>query len=132
MPFSLLKYGLSSEYPAEVDLPPPTELKSRYDVVIIGGGGHGLATAYYLAKYHGITKIAVLEKAYLGSGNTARNTAVIRSNYLTPEGVRFYSESVRMFQGLSNEFDYNIMYSERGQLTLAHTDSTVRAFRQRA
>ncbi|MDO6788306.1 FAD-dependent oxidoreductase [Cobetia marina] len=132
MPFSLLKYGLSSEYPAEVDLPPPTELKSRYDVVIIGGGGHGLATAYYLAKYHGITNIAVLEKAYLGSGNTARNTAVIRSNYLTPEGVRFYSESVRMFQGLSNEFDYNIMYSERGQLTLAHTDSTVRAFRQRA
>ncbi|MHC9038267.1 FAD-dependent oxidoreductase, partial [Cobetia marina] len=114
------------------DLPPPTELKSRYDVVIIGGGGHGLATAYYLAKYHGITNIAVLEKAYLGSGNTARNTAVIRSNYLTPEGVRFYSESVRMFQGLSNEFDYNIMYSERGQLTLAHTDSTVRAFRQRA
>lgn len=132
MPFSLLKYGLSSEYPAEVDLPPPTELKSRYDVVIIGGGGHGLATAYYLAKYHGISNIAVLEKAYLGSGNTARNTAVIRSNYLTPEGVRFYSESVRMFQGLSNEFDYNIMYSERGQLTLAHTDSTVRAFRQRA
>lgn len=132
MPVSLLKYGLSSEYPAEVDLPPPTELKSRYDVVIIGGGGHGLATAYYLAKYHGITNIAVLEKAYLGSGNTARNTAVIRSNYLTPEGVRFYSESVRMFQGLSNEFDYNIMYSERGQLTLAHTDSTVRAFRQRA
>ncbi|MBR9766096.1 MAG: FAD-dependent oxidoreductase [Rhodobacteraceae bacterium] len=132
MPFSLLKYGLSSEYPAEVDLHPPTELKSRYDVVIIGGGGHGLATAYYLAKYHGITNIAVLEKAYLGSGNTARNTAVIRSNYLTPEGVRFYSESVRMFQGLSNEFDYNIMYSERGQLTLAHTDSTVRAFRQRA
>ncbi|AVV35366.1 sarcosine oxidase subunit beta [Halomonas sp. SF2003] len=107
-------------------------MKSRYDVVIIGGGGHGLATAYYLAKYHGITNIAVLEKAYLGSGNTARNTAVIRSNYLTPEGVRFYSESVRMFQGLSNEFDYNIMYSERGQLTLAHTDSTVRAFRQRA
>ncbi|MDO6671705.1 FAD-dependent oxidoreductase [Cobetia amphilecti] len=132
MPFSLLKYGLSSEYPADVDLPAPKELKSRYDVVIIGGGGHGLATAYYLAKYHGITNIAVLEKSYLGSGNTARNTAVIRSNYLTPEGVRFYSESVRMFQGLSNEFDYNIMYSERGQLTLAHTDSTVRAFRQRA
>ena len=93
MPFSLLKYGLSSEYPAEVDLPPPTELKSRYDVVIIGGGGHGLATAYYLAKYHGITNIAVLEKAYLGSGNTARNTAVIRSNYLTPEGVRALSSS---------------------------------------
>jgi sarcosine oxidase subunit beta len=67
-------------------------------VVIIGGGGHGLATAYYLSKYHGITNIAVLEKAYLGGGNTARNTAVIRSNYLTSEGVRFYAESVRMFQ----------------------------------
>ena len=76
--------------------------------------------------------VAVLEKAYLGSGNTARNTAVIRSNYLTSEGVRFYAESVKMFQSLSNEFDFNIMYSERGQLTLAHTDATVRAFRQRA
>ncbi|MCS2611132.1 FAD-dependent oxidoreductase [Halomonas dongshanensis] len=132
MPFGLLKYGLSSRYPAEVDIPPPKALKSSYDVVIIGGGGHGLAIAYYLAKYHGITDVAVLEKAYLGGGNTARNTAVIRSNYLTSEGVRFYSESVRLFQQLSNEFDFNIMYSERGQLTLAHTDGAVRAFRQRA
>lgn len=132
MPFGLLKYGLSSKYPIDVDLPPPKELKPSYDVVIIGGGGHGLAIAYYLAKYHGITNVAVLEKAYLGGGNTARNTAVIRSNYLTPEGVRFYSESVKLFQNLSNEFDFNIMYSERGQLTLAHTDATVRAFRQRA
>ncbi|MCF5647773.1 FAD-dependent oxidoreductase, partial [Pseudomonas syringae] len=132
MPFNLLKYGLSPEYPVEVDLPAPKELKSSYDVVIIGGGGHGLATAYYLSKYHGITNIAVLEKGYLGGGNTARNTAVIRSNYLTSEGVKFYAESVKMFQGLSNEFDFNIMYSERGQLTLAHTDATVRSFRQRA
>ena len=132
MPLALLKYGLSSEYPAEVDIPAPRELKKHYDVVIIGGGGHGLAIAYYLAKYHGITNVAVLEKGYLAGGNTARNTAVIRSNYLTSEGVRFYSESVKLFQNLSNEFDFNIMYSERGQLTLAHTDSTVRAFRQRA
>ncbi|PPS25113.1 sarcosine oxidase subunit beta [Pseudomonas amygdali pv. morsprunorum] len=132
MPFNLLKYGLSPEYPVEVDLPAPKELKPSYDVVIIGGGGHGLATAYYLSKYHGITNIAVLEKGYLGGGNTARNTAVIRSNYLTSEGVKFYAESVKMFQGLSNEFDFNIMYSERGQLTLAHTDATVRSFRQRA
>ncbi len=72
------------------------------------------------------------KKGYLGGGNTARNTAVIRSNYLTSEGVKFYAESVKMFQGLSNEFDFNIMYSERGQLTLAHTDATVRSFRQRA
>ena len=133
MPFSLLKYGLNKDYPFEknADLPVPSELKSSYDVVIIGGGGHGVATAYYLAKYHGITNIAILEKGYLGGGNTARNTAVIRSNYLTSEGVKFYSESVKLFKELSNEFDFNIMYSERGQLTLAHTDATVRSFRQR-
>ena len=133
MPFSLLKYGLKNDYPFEndIDLPSPTELKKHYDVVIIGGGGHGVAIAYYLAKYHGITNVAILEKGYLGGGNTARNTAVIRSNYLTSEGVKFYKESVDMFKGLSNEFDFNIMYSSRGQLTLAHTDSTVRSFRQR-
>ncbi len=133
MPFSLLKYGLNKDYPFEqnADLPAPSALKSHYDVVIIGGGGHGVATAYYLAKYHGITNVAVLEKGYLGGGNTARNTAVIRSNYLTSEGVKFYSESVKLFQELSNEFDFNIMYSRRGQLTLAHSDAAVRGFRQR-
>ncbi|MDK2778468.1 MAG: FAD-dependent oxidoreductase [Pseudomonadota bacterium] len=133
MPFSLLKYGLNNDYPFEkdADLPPPVPLKSHYDVVIIGGGGHGVATAYYLAKYHGITNVAILEKGYLGGGNTARNTAVIRSNYLTSEGVKFYAESVKLYQELSNEFDFNIMYSRRGQLTLAHTDSAIRAFRQR-
>lgn len=134
MPFALLKYGLNKDYPFEqhADLPVPSALQDSYDVVIIGGGGHGVATAYYLAKYHGITKVAVLEKGYLGGGNTARNTAVIRSNYLTPEGVKFYTESVKLFAGLSNEFDFNIMYSKRGQLTLAHTDAAVRGFRQRA
>lgn len=133
MPFSLLKYGLSNDYPFEkdADLPPPKNLKPHYDVVIIGGGGHGVATAYYLAKYHGITNVAILEKGYLGGGNTARNTAVIRSNYLTSDGVRFYSESVKLFKELSNEFDFNIMYSQRGQLTLAHTDAAIRGFRQR-
>ena len=134
MPFSLLKYGLNSQYPFEknADLPVPGPLQKKYDVVIIGGGGHALATAYYLSKYHGITNVAVLEKSYLGGGNTARNTAVIRSNYLTPDGVRFYTESVKLFENLSNEFDFNIMYSKRGQLTLAHTDAAVRGFRQRA
>lgn len=134
MPFSLLKYGLKNDYPFEKDpdLPVPSELKPHYDVVIIGGGGHAVATAYYLAKYHGITNVAILEKGYVGGGNTARNTAVIRSNYLTSEGVKFYSESVKLFENLSNEFDFNIMYSKRGQLTLAHTDATVRSFRQRA
>lgn len=134
MPLGLLKYGLQKEFDFErhADFPPPGELKKNYDVVIVGAGGHGVATAYYLAKYHGVSNIAVLEKSYLGAGNTARNTAVIRSNYLTPEGVAFYAESVEMFKALSNEFDFNIMYSERGQLTLAHTDATVRSFRQRA
>ncbi len=133
MPFSLLKYGLNKDYPFEqnADLPAPSALKPHYDVVIIGGGGHGVATAYYLAKYHGITNVAVLEKGYLGGGNTARNTAVIRSNYLTSEGVKFYTESVKLFSELSNEFDFNIMYSQRGQLTLAHTDAAIRGFRQR-
>jgi len=134
MPLSLLKYGLRSHYPFErfPDLPAAPDLKRSYDVVIIGGGAHGVAIAYYLAKVHGITDVAVLEKNYLGGGNTARNTAVIRSNYLTPEGVRFYSESLRLFRGLSNELDFNIMYSRRGQLTLAQTDAAVRGFRQRA
>ena len=134
MPLGLLKYGFTRDYPfeAEADIPAPSDLKPHYDVVIIGGGGHGVATAYYLAKYHGITNVAVLDKGYLGGGNTARNTAVIRSNYLTPEGVKFYSASVKLYENLSNEFDFNIMYSQRGQLTLAHTDATVRAFRQRA
>lgn len=134
MAFSLLKYGLRKNYPFahNPDLPIASELRPHYDVVIIGGGGHGVAIAYYLAKYHGITNVAVLEKGYLGGGNTARNTAVIRSNYLTSEGVQFYKASVNLFERLSNEFDFNIMYSQRGQLTLAHTDAAVRAFRQRA
>ncbi|HXL85345.1 MAG TPA: FAD-dependent oxidoreductase, partial [Casimicrobiaceae bacterium] len=113
-------------------LPRPKPLAPRYDVVIIGGGGHGLAAAYYLAKDHGIRDVAVIEKGYLAGGNTARNTAIVRSNYLTPEGVAFYAESVALFQGLSQELDFNIMYSERGHLTLAHTDAALRTSRWRA
>ncbi|MDR2260950.1 MAG: FAD-dependent oxidoreductase [Azoarcus sp.] len=131
MPFSLLRNALSSDPCAKPDFPPPPPLGRSYDVVIIGGGGHGVATAYYLATRHGIANVAVLEKGYLGGGNTARNTAVIRSNYLTPESVKFYIASVDLYRDLSNELDFNIMYSERGQLTLAHTDGAVRAFRQR-
>jgi sarcosine oxidase subunit beta len=132
MPFGLLKYGLSSQYPAKHHFTPSKDLKKHYDVVIIGGGGHGAAIAYNLAKYHGITNVAILEKAYLGGGNTARNTAVIRSNYLTESGVKFYSESVKLFNNLSNEFNYNVMMENRGQLTLAHSDSAIRSFRWRA
>ena len=132
MPFALLKYGLRKSYPAQHQFSPAKELKKHYDVVIIGGGGHGAAIAYYLSRYHGVSNIAILEKAYLGGGNTARNTAVIRSNYLTEEGVNFYRESVRLFQDLSNEFDYNIMMENRGQLTLAQSDAAIRSFRWRA
>ncbi len=110
----------------------PDALKRQYDVVIIGAGGHGLAAAYYLARDHGIRDIAVLEKSYIGSGGTGRNTAIIRSNYLTPEGVRFYDESVRLFQDLAADFDLNIFYSRRGHFTLAHTDGTLRTMRWRA
>src|SRR5215831_12198956 len=132
MPFGLLKYGLSRKWPAERHFPWPTELKPSYDIVIVGAGGHGVAAAYYLARDYGITNVAVLDKGYLAGGNTARNTAIIRSNYLTPEGVRFYDESVRLYQGLSEDFDYNILYSVRGHFTLAHTDAAMRTSRWRA
>lgn len=107
-------------------------LKERYDVVIIGGGVHGLATAYYLARDHGVTDVAVLEKRYIGAGGSGRNTAIVRSNYLTPEGVAFYDESVRLYEQLARDLDFNVMFSQRGHLTLAHTDSAVRTMRWRA
>jgi sarcosine oxidase subunit beta len=132
MPFALLKHGLGGKYPARRHLPKAKDLKPAYDVVIIGAGGHGLAAAYYLARDWGITDVAVLDKGYLSGGNTARNTAIIRSNYLTPEGVRFYEESLALFRNLSEEFDYNILYSERGHFTLAHTDAALRTSRWRA
>ena len=132
MPLSLLKYGLTSQPTLQRHFPKTTELKNSYDVVIIGGGGHGLATAYYLAKDWGITNVAVLEKGYLAGGNTARNTTIVRSNYLTEEGVKFYDESIGLFRELSNELDYNMLYSERGHFTLAHTDTAMRTARWRA
>jgi sarcosine oxidase subunit beta len=132
MPFALLRHAFRKEHPAAPHFPSPGELKPSYDVAIVGGGGHGLATAYYLATRHGIRNVCVLEKGYLAAGNTARNTTIIRANYLTPEGVAFYKESVELFRGLSLELDMNIMYSERGHLTLAHTDAAVRTARWRA
>jgi sarcosine oxidase subunit beta len=108
------------------------EMKDRYDVVIIGGGAHGLACAYYLAKNHGITDVAIMEKGYIGSGGSGRNTTIIRSNYLTPEGVQFYDESVKLYEDLSADLDFNVMFSQRGHLTLAHTDASVRTMRRRA
>ena len=107
-------------------------LRNSYDVVIVGGGVHGLATAYYLAANHGITDVAVLDKAYLGSGGSGRNTAIVRSNYLTPEGVAFYDRSLQLYNTMSADLNINVMFSERGHLTLAHTDSALRTMRWRA
>ncbi|MBW8908520.1 FAD-dependent oxidoreductase [Mesorhizobium sp. RCC_202] len=132
MPFSLLRYGLRSKHVSFGDIPSTPELKRSYDVVIIGGGGHGLAAAYYLSNVHGIGNVAVLEKGYLAGGNTARNTTTIRSNYMTEESVRFYDEGVRLFETMSRDLGFNIMYSQRGQLTLAHSDATMRSFHLRA
>lgn len=108
------------------------ELKRSYDVVVIGGGLHGLATAYYLASRHGITNVAVLDKGYLGGGGSGRNTAIARSNYLTPEGVAFYDRSLKLYESLSAELNFNIMFSQRGHLTLAHNDSSLRTMHWRA
>lgn len=107
------------------------ELRSSYDVVIIGAGVHGLAIAYYLGK-RGITNVAVLDKGYLGGGASGRNTAIIRSNYRTPQGVAFYDESVKLYERLAIELDYNIMFSQQGHLTVAHTDRGLATLRERA
>lgn len=98
------------------------EPKSAYDVVIVGGGGHGLATAYYLAKVHGITKVAVLEKSWIGSGNAGRNTTIVRSNYLLPANTAFYERSLQLWEGLEQELNYNAMISQRGLIELYHSD----------
>ena len=98
------------------------EPKAEYDVIIIGGGGHGLATAYYLAKNHGITNVAVLEKGYLGSGNVGRNTTIVRANYFLPGNSEFYSHSLKLWEGLELDLNYNVMHSQRGILNLFHSD----------
>ena len=108
------------------------DLARNYDVVIVGGGVHGLATAYYLARNHGVTKVAVMEKSYIGSGGSGRNTAIVRSNYLTPEGSAFYNRSVKLYERLADDLNFNIMFEQRGHMTLAHNDSSLRTMRWRA
>jgi sarcosine oxidase subunit beta len=123
--FALARHALSGHrrWPAQWRDPEP---KRAYDVVIIGAGGHGLATAYYLAKEHGVSNVAVLEKGWLGGGNTGRNTTIIRSNYLQEESAALYEHAMRLWAGLSQDLNYNVMYSPRGVLMLAHTEHDVR------
>jgi sarcosine oxidase, subunit beta len=106
-------------------------IKERYEVVIIGAGVHGLATAYYLAK-RGITDVAVLDQGWVGGGASGRNTAIIRSNYRTAEGVPFYQESLELYEGLSQELGFNVLFSQQGHLTLGHTDAAMKTLRERA
>lgn len=107
-------------------------LKPTYDVVVIGGGAHGLATAYYLATRHGITDVAVLEQKYIGFGASGRNTAILRSNYRTPEGIRFYNQSLQLYENLAQELDFNLMFSQQGHFTLGHTPASMTALTTRA
>ena len=118
--FNLLRQAASGHehWPAQWRHPEP---KPAYDVIIVGAGGHGLATAYYLAKEHGITNVAVLEKGWLGGGNTGRNTTIIRSNYLWDESAAIYDHALKLWEGLSQDLNYNVMFSPRGVLMLAHT-----------
>ena len=134
MPFSalrILKEGLTGNKNWEPHWRNPSP-KSKYDVIIIGGGGHGLSTAYYLAKNHGIRNVAVLEKGHLGSGNIGRNTTIVRANYLLSGNSEFYSHSLKLWEGLEADLNYNVMMSQRGLIMLCHSDGQRDAFVRRA
>ncbi|MGN6307374.1 MAG: sarcosine oxidase subunit beta [Mesorhizobium sp.] len=128
--FALLRNALSGnrDWKPAWRKPKP---KASYDVIVIGGGGHGLSTAYYLAKEHGITNVAVLEKGWLGSGNVGRNTTAVRSNYLLPPNTRFYEHSMKLWENLSHDLNYNVMFSQRGCLNLAHSPAQLDDYARR-
>lgn len=128
--FGLLKHAITHHENWQRVWRNPTP-KPSYDVIIVGGGGHGLATAYYLAKEFGVTNVAVIEKGYLGGGNTARNTTIVRSNYLWDESAHLYEHAMKLWEGLSQELNYNVMFSQRGVLNLGHTLQDMRDIHRR-
>ena len=130
MPWRLLRFALSRKHPEPRMFVAPERLKPAYDAVIIGAGGHGLAAAYYLARDHGMRNVAVLEKGYIGGGNTGRNTTIIRSNYLFDESAQLYDHSVKLWETLSQVLNYNVMFSPRGVMMLAHNVHDVQVFKR--